>query len=196
MESKQKNWDLLNNFIKRNRLDIPAELVEGTIHCKEGAGAALIEKIYEILTNRPIRKLPPEMEPDFTDRAYQNKLPMHARSTATQAVKNNLRITEIQADCSLILNSQKAQKIINEHIEHRRNERYENPQRFNVHPTLGEMCTRKPLPQPQEPISEQTDLQDQGKMSPISRETSVQFKEIQVKQLDKSALYNMPIQGC
>lgn len=30
---------------------------------------------------------------------------------------------------------------------------------------------------------------------PVSREPSVQFKEIEVKQLDKSALYNMPIQG-
>lgn len=30
---------------------------------------------------------------------------------------------------------------------------------------------------------------------PMSREPSVQFKEIEVKQLDKSALYNMPIQG-
>jgi hypothetical protein len=31
--------------------------------------------------------------------------------------------------------------------------------------------------------------------SPMSRETSVHFKEVQVKQLDKNALYNMPIQG-
>lgn len=196
LETKQKNWDLLNNFIKRNRLDIPADLVEGTIHCKEGAAAALVEKIYEILTNRPIRKPQPETEPDFTDRAYQNKLPMHARSTATQAVKNNLRITEIQADSSRILNAQKAQKIINEHIEHRREERYENPERFNVKPTIGELSMRKPVPPPQDPTtSDMTETQEQGKMSPVSREPSVQFKEIQVKQVDKSALYNMPIQG-
>lgn len=57
-----------------------------------------------------VRKVPLETEPDFTDRGYQSKLPMHARSTATQAVKNNLRITEIQADCSLILNAQKVSK--------------------------------------------------------------------------------------
>lgn len=54
-----------------------------------------------------IRKVPLDVDTDFTDRGYQSKLPMHARSTATQAVKNNLRITEIQADSSLILNSQK-----------------------------------------------------------------------------------------
>jgi len=31
--------------------------------------------------------------------------------------------------------------------------------------------------------------------STISREPSVHFKEVNVKQLDKNALYNMPIQG-
>lgn len=64
-----------------------------------------------------IRKAPPEFETDFTDRGYQNKLPMHARSTATQSVKNNLRITEIQADSSLILNAQKVSQIILHFIE-------------------------------------------------------------------------------
>ena len=29
----------------------------------------------------------------------------------------------------------------------------------------------------------------------MSREASVQFKEIEVNQMDNSALYNMPIQG-
>jgi len=33
-------------------LEIPEEFVEGTIHCKEGAGQLLVERIYEILTNR------------------------------------------------------------------------------------------------------------------------------------------------
>ena len=39
-------------FIKRHDLDIPEELIEGTIHCKEGAAPALCENIYELLTNR------------------------------------------------------------------------------------------------------------------------------------------------
>ena len=56
-----------------------------------------------------------------------------------------------------------AQKIINEHIEHRRNERYENPARFNVQPTLGELSKRRPLPPPQEPGTfDQSETQDQG----------------------------------
>lgn len=39
-------------FIKRHKLEIPEELIEGTIHCKEGAAPALCERIYELLTNR------------------------------------------------------------------------------------------------------------------------------------------------
>ena len=38
-----------------------------------------------------------------------------------------------------------AQKIINEHIEHRRLERHENPDRFNIRPTVGESSFRRPL---------------------------------------------------
>ncbi|KAJ8297446.1 hypothetical protein KUTeg_023977 [Tegillarca granosa] len=133
---------------------------------------------------------------------------MHARSTASKSVKNNLRITEIMADTSLILSAQKSQKIINDHIEHRRQERFENPERFNVKPTLGDLCLRRPPPQPKQPsfAAEPTmdDIElEQGEVKPIepeelptfSREPSVQFKEISVSQMDKSALYNMPIQG-
>ena len=57
-----------------------------------------------------IRKLVQEDEVDFKDTAYQAKLPMHARSTATQAVKNNIRSTELAADKSLILAQQKVRK--------------------------------------------------------------------------------------
>lgn len=54
-----------------------------------------------------MKKQPSEFEADFTDSAYQLQLPMHARSTASKAVKNNLRITETMADPNLILNAQK-----------------------------------------------------------------------------------------
>lgn len=59
----------------------------------------------------PFRVRKPETEePDFTDKLYQEKLPMHARSTASKAVKNNLRITETMADPNLILSAQKVCK--------------------------------------------------------------------------------------
>lgn len=44
-----------------------------------------------------------------------------------------------------------AQKIINEHIEHRRQERQENPERFNIHPSIGDASFRRPLHAQEEP---------------------------------------------
>lgn len=38
------------------------------------------------------------------------------------------------------------QKIISSHIDHRRLERQTNPKRFDIKPTLGERCIRKPTP--------------------------------------------------
>lgn len=55
---RKLNLKLINEFtfivqfIKRHKLEIPEELIEGTIHCKEGAAPALCERIYELLTNR------------------------------------------------------------------------------------------------------------------------------------------------
>uniref|UniRef100_K1QF98 Spermatogenesis-associated protein 4 n=1 Tax=Magallana gigas TaxID=29159 RepID=K1QF98_MAGGI len=196
LDSKLKNWSLLKLFIKRHKLEIPEELIEGTIHCKEGAAPALCERIYELLTNRKwvsarVKKQPSEFEADFTDSAYQLQLPMHARSTASKAVKNNLRITETMADPNLILNAQKAQKIINDHIQHRNLERFENPERFDVKPTLGEKCLRRPPPQPSQPTFDAESTQHtftvdpsqkpggEDNPLPMSREPSVQFKEIE-----------------
>ncbi|XP_070198100.1 spermatogenesis-associated protein 4-like isoform X2 [Littorina saxatilis] len=146
LKQKEKNWYLLKSFIKSKHLDIPDDYIEGTIHCKEGASALLLERLYEILTNRKVKKVPPETETDYTDFAYQVKLPMHARSTASKAVKNNLRLTEVLADENQIHTAQKAHKIINDHIDHRRIERLQDPARFNIKPSIGERCVRKPLP--------------------------------------------------
>ncbi|XP_050415734.1 spermatogenesis-associated protein 4 [Patella vulgata] len=206
LDPKMKNWTLLKNFFKRRRIDIPCEYIEGTIHCKEGASTLLIERIYEILTNRQVRKLQKDDLPktEFTDDAYQVKLPLHARSTASKAIKNNLRITEIMADQNLILNAQKAQKIINDHVDHRREQREDYPDRFHMKPSPGQLCIRRPPPQNtataisdynednESPVARE---QVNGDVDNIARESSVQFKEIDVNQVDKSAFYNLPIQG-
>lgn len=198
LDSKQKNWMLLENFFKRHKFDIPPEYIEGTIHCKEGAAPLLTERMYQILTNRDIRKPPREHPIDFTDRAYQEELPMHARSTASAAVKNNLRITELMADKNFILKQQKAHGIISDHIEYRRQERMENPKRFDRKPTLGERAVRRaPPPSQNDQEGYYDDEEEEGewidKEAPVnrpsqkgsnnvSREATVTFKEIQVKQ--------------
>jgi len=205
LELKQRNWYILKNFIQRNQIDLPMADIDGTIHCREGAATQLIERMYEILTNRKVKKVPPAMEVDYTDYAYQSQLPMHARATAAKAVKNNLKLTEILADQNLITCSEKSQKIINTHIEHRRQERTENPARFGITSTLGDRCVRRPEP-PQTLQSEPTHLSAATDVPselppesvcerPLTREHSVHFKEVEVKQMDKSAFYQLPIQG-
>lgn len=202
LDSKLKNWFLLKNFIKRHRLDIPEEFVEGTIHCKEGAGQLLVERIYEILTNREAIRSVYQPEIDFTDHAYQMQLPIHARSTASQAVKNNLRITELMADPNLILGQQKAQIIINDHREYRRQQRIEDPVRFCVKPKLGELAVRKEPPPEEEQTEDGEEYENQiakesAKIPEAETEkeepdSEVAYKEIAVQQLSKSDTPKIP----
>ena len=60
------------------------------------------------------------------------------------------RISSWFAPLSLFISfSPQAQHILNEHIEHRRQERVEDPARFDKKPTLGELAVRHPpLPEP------------------------------------------------
>lgn len=66
-------------------------------------------------------------ETDFTDQEYQELLPTLARSTASKAIKNNLRITEIMAEPDISTNQRKAEVILHRHLEHKAAERMLNP---------------------------------------------------------------------
>lgn len=44
---------------------------------------------------------------DFSDQYYQIQLPMHARSTASQSIKNNLKITEFITQPNILTNKSK-----------------------------------------------------------------------------------------
>lgn len=215
LDSKLRNWSLLKNFFKHHKFNIPEEYIEGTIHCKEGAAQLLVERIYESLTNRQIKKQPPAVEePDFTDRMYQEKLPFHARSTASQAVKNNIKITELMADKNIILGQQKAQTIINGHLLHRRDEREQDPLRFDRKPTLGELAPRSAPAQREDTeisqggqdtvnytLGKQNNTaktnNNMGSISQGSREHTVHFKEVHVKQFDHKAYpFQTTVPGC
>jgi len=192
LESKLQNWSLLKNFIKREKLEIADEYVEGTIHCKSRAAYMMLERMYEVLTNRKLRPPPIKNteQPDdysgaisFSDQTYQLGLPLHARSTASQAVKNNMTITEMKADPSLVLNQQKAQAIISNHIDNRRDERLEFPQRFDKKPTLGELAVRRP-PQPQP--TEEYSTGESGPTSAMSKPRSVKLVDSKSKASSRS----------
>uniref|UniRef100_A0A0B7AAM7 CH-like domain-containing protein n=1 Tax=Arion vulgaris TaxID=1028688 RepID=A0A0B7AAM7_9EUPU len=219
LELKKRNWYILKNFILKNQIGVTMEDVDGTIFCKEGAAIKLMESLYECLTNRSVKKVPSEKEFDYMDYAYQMCLPMHQRSTASKALKNNLRLPEILADLNITKGSIipswysdrtviKSQKIINDHIEHRREERRSNPSRFDIKPTLGDRCVRRSITQPKkvsltlshlngtaDNLSEQQSTEDKFTEQPLTREPSVHFKEVEVKQTNRNGLYQLPIQS-
>nr|XP_039253972.1 spermatogenesis-associated protein 4-like [Styela clava] len=194
LPTKLGNWSQLERFFSKKKLDIPKEMIDGTIHCKPGAAELLVQTIYSSLTNRVVRTLESEPPVDFTDGNYQMKLPLHARSTASHSIKNNLKITEFMTEPNIITNKEKAHTIIENHLKRRTLERVEDPARFNIKPTLGEMAERycpsnnsdnnPPIPFPSG-YSERDS-------KPGSRHTtdtrgSVHFKEVQVRQVDKSS---------
>ena len=149
-------------------MQIPLELADATLHCREGAAILFIENMYQILTNRPykyicyaqiklilkrafivierIQKAAPSFDIDLTDWSYQSRLPYHARSTASKTIKNNIRDTELMTDPNLKYTASKVENIIANHVDHRKAERDENPKRFNVKKTLAERCIQKPVP--------------------------------------------------
>jgi len=192
LPTKLGNWSQLERFFAKKKLDIPKEMIDGTIHCKIGAAELLLHTIYSLLTNRLVRTNTSNQEVDFTDRQYQVLLPMHARSTASHAIKNNLKITECMTEPNIITNKQKAHAIINRHLEHRSLERVEDPKRFNIRPTVGELAIRQaPLQSPdvddigQKLADISVEEEDSGEEHPKSG--SVQFREINVQQMNKAS---------
>ncbi|XP_046853393.1 spermatogenesis-associated protein 4-like [Xenia sp. Carnegie-2017] len=145
LEPKIGNWSQLRRFFQKHSCDISKELIDGVIHCKPKAAHLLIQKVYTFLTNRSLKCLPSNVESDFTDFGYQMTLPLHARSTASQSIKNNISNSELCTEPDKITCTQKAETIINKHLERRLQERVDNPERYGIKPSLGERSIRKPV---------------------------------------------------
>ncbi|XP_022109395.1 spermatogenesis-associated protein 4-like [Acanthaster planci] len=205
LPGKLGNWSQLKTFFKRRNIEIPEELIDGTLHCKTDAAELLVQFLYTKLTNRKVKRLALGHDIDFTDHAYQLQLPMHARSTASTAVKTNLKITEFQTAPNIITCQQKAQEIIHKHIQHRQEERLEDPEHFDIKPTIGQKCVRRPPPA-NTYTGEDVGWKDQSqavsrkqntstrKRSPevpsnakLPSATNVTFREIRVSQMDHTS---------
>ncbi|XP_042626116.1 spermatogenesis-associated protein 4-like [Cyprinus carpio] len=143
LAAKQSNWSQIERFFVKQNISLLKEVIDGTIHCKPGAAELLVQEIYTILTNRRIQTIQ-RVEQDFTDKAYQDQLPMVARATASVAIKSNLSLSEVIAEPNIIANQHKVLAIIHRHIEQRKEERIQDPKRFNVKATLGEQAVRLP----------------------------------------------------
>ncbi|XP_035524933.1 spermatogenesis-associated protein 4 [Morone saxatilis] len=144
LSAKQRNWSQIERSLQRQNLHLMKEVIDGAIHCKPGAAELLVQEVYTLLTNRRIRDVQgPEW--DFTDQEYQELLPTLARSTASKAIKNNLRITELMAEPDISTNQRKAEVILHRHLEHKAIERVLNPGRFTVRrekPNLGQLAAK------------------------------------------------------
>lgn len=146
LRMKLINWSQLKRVMKKHNIDIPDDVIDATIHCKDGAAFILLQLLFERLTNRQLDVVPPEPPIDFTDHGYQSKIPIHARSTAIQAIRNNIKFTELMTTPNFIINRQKAQAVIARHTQDRERQRIENADRFDRRPTLGELARRHPPP--------------------------------------------------
>ncbi|XP_029368294.1 spermatogenesis-associated protein 4 [Echeneis naucrates] len=144
LSAKQKNWNWIERALQKHNLHLRKEVVDGTIHCKPGAAELLVQEVFTALTNRSINVQVPET--DFTDQQYQDLLPAVARSTASKAIKNNLRTTEIMAEPDISTNQRKAEVILHRHLERKAAERALNPGRFKMKPNLGQLAIKRLLP--------------------------------------------------
>ncbi|XP_007425783.1 spermatogenesis-associated protein 4 [Python bivittatus] len=187
---KLSNWSLLGKFFTKRNLKPTRELIDGTIHCKPGAAEIFLQDIYTMLTNRRIKQIQDE-EIDFTDRIYQDKLPLVARSTASKAIKNNLNLTELMVEPNIYKNKQKINAIIDIHMQRRLMEREQNPARFGIKPTLGELAIRRPsvlaysLSTTNLHKEKSVPVPNNVASTEIRGKMGVHFKTIQVKQAER-----------
>ncbi|KAM9356665.1 spermatogenesis-associated protein 4 [Symphorus nematophorus] len=116
LSAKQRNWTQIERSLQKQNVHLMKEVIDGTIHCEPGAAELLVQEIYTILTNRSIRDVQGP-DSDFTDKAYQELLPTVAHSTASRAIKNNLRVTDISTNQTM------AEVIRHRHLERKAAER-------------------------------------------------------------------------
>ncbi|XP_014790864.1 spermatogenesis-associated protein 4 isoform X2 [Octopus bimaculoides] len=168
-------------FFKKKKFDISQTCIDGTMFCKETQCMQMMQLIYKILTDRkwPFSVVSP-ISDDLCDYDYQMRLPLHAQSTATKSVKNNIMFTELLVYPNQLLNARKAQKIIDRHMELRLKKRVEDPERFHVHPTLGQQTVRQ-----QNIVAHKEDVEKAPLKKAVSdsiNDMNVRFKDIKLKQ--------------
>lgn len=52
LNSRLSNWSLIKQFIKKKELPISKELIDATMHGKDASAEELLERTYELLTNK------------------------------------------------------------------------------------------------------------------------------------------------
>ncbi|XP_076595898.1 spermatogenesis-associated protein 4 [Chaetodon auriga] len=183
LSAKQRNWSQIERSLQKQNLHLMKDVVDGTIHCKPGAAELLVREVYTVLTNRSIRDVQGPAS-DFTDHEYQELLPTLARSTASKAIKNNLRATEIMAEPDISTNQRKAEVILRRHLEHKAAERILNPGRFKLRPNLDQLAAKNLVPAScsDESVDSPSSGDAASKLCSSSSGAAVSFMEIKVHQ--------------
>ncbi|CAF0827986.1 unnamed protein product [Adineta ricciae] len=184
LNSRLLNWAMIKKFLKKKNLPINNEFIDATLHGKDGGAEGLLEQTYELLTNRkPFVDVTYEHDDQFTDHIYEQTLDYFQRSHTSKSIKNNLKISELIMDPSYAHHAKRNEYIRDQLKIERQKIRVDNPQRFDIRPTLAERCLRKPL-------QSEINPQDWYTKSFVSRSrsaTSVSNKTVSGKQGSRQA---------
>ncbi|XP_028016875.2 spermatogenesis-associated protein 4 [Eptesicus fuscus] len=135
---KLDNWAQLEKFLAKKKIRLPRELIYGTIHCKAGVPEILIQEVYTLLTHQEIQSVQDDLV-NFTDYSYQMQLPLLPRSTASKFIKDNIRLTELMSNPSMLSNELKIDFLFLLQMLQRKLSRKLHPSRFEVKPNVGEL---------------------------------------------------------
>ncbi|XP_038555093.1 spermatogenesis-associated protein 4 [Micropterus salmoides] len=141
LSAKQRNWSHIERTLQKQNLHLMKEVIDGTVHCKPGAAELLVQEVYTILTKQSISDVM-DSKTDFTNKEYQGLLPTLARSSATKAIKNNLRITEIMAEPDISPNHRKAEVVLHQRLELKAADKVLSPGFFKVKSNLGQLAVK------------------------------------------------------
>jgi hypothetical protein len=52
LNARLLNWSIIKQLIAKKNLPIPVELIDATLHGKDGGAEGLLEQTYQLLTNK------------------------------------------------------------------------------------------------------------------------------------------------
>mmetsp|Transcript_63195 Transcript_63195/g.131448 ORF Transcript_63195/g.131448 Transcript_63195/m.131448 type:complete len:761 (-) Transcript_63195:203-2485(-) len=162
LTKKLSNWQLLEKFFIKKRVPVSREMIDGVVHCKDGASIPLLETIYTCLTSKKVHNVQPQNDDEL--------IPPFARNTASFAIKESIRDSELittLADETEVKN--KASSVLDAHQQTLRNERVLEPGRFTGPSPQRSNQRVAPRPMPLEAPSGQ-----------------IEFKEVEVRTIDRN----------
>eukprot|EP01135_Chromosphaera_perkinsii_P006404 Nk52_evm6s490 gene=Nk52_evmTU6s490 len=193
LSKKMDNWDQIKKFLEKHGVPVPQALIEQVIHCKPGAVRPLMDYLYSILTSRKATRSydNPTLVTDFTDRKYQESLPGFARATASKSIKNNIANSELEMYPDILYSVQKAQKIVQLHVEDKRRDKEISPGRYSIKKTgfpssvAGPYSLYTGRPKDNNDNEYFLEEEDEGEVNYAEVE-NMNFKEISVKQHNRN----------